>query len=474
VALHNRYWSQAAPYQYKGGFLCGPGGCVPIQQSFYDSIFRMVSAWGCRLYEQDWLATQFTKVEPLSTTYGTPDQWLDAMDAAAALSNLPIQYCMPSMGFFLASTGLPNVTQIRTSRDFSRTSWDVVRLRWMEHAQMSLIAAAVGAAPSKDVLLTTRQSSNESAAWEQAEALLAILSHGPVGIGDAFGHTDLHLINHLCLEDGLLAQPDYPATPVEACVTGEADSEGLPLVTQTGAFHDGSLWRYLLSIDIGDSRTLGENRDLRAATPRPRRLAAASTALLGSLTENYICYDYVHGRILGTAVPHTAVDLPGGEGALGYTVMAPVYPDGSALIGDVTKFVTASSARFKSVSWKSGKIALMLQGPTDSEIRLAVYDPNGKPALSVAGRTVPPEVRFGSFTETAKSELTDVVAPDAFSTDSPAAYSDTDDLYFFHFRLPAGTRGAGIPAVITTGVRPAGATSAAVASATPAAITPNP
>ena len=104
-------------------------------------------------------------------------------------------------------------------------------------------------------MLTSGDSYGFSGPSEQTEALLAVLAE-VVGIGDAFGRTDIDLVNHLCLEDGTLVQPDAPAIPVEACVTGEADEKGLPLLTQASTTFGANMWWYLLSMDLGDTRQL--------------------------------------------------------------------------------------------------------------------------------------------------------------------------------------------------------------------------
>ena len=114
---------------------------VPLRQAFFEDLFHTASEWGLCLYEQDWLATQVQRVTALQTDYGLPEQWLSAMDGAAARCNLPIEFCMPSIGFYIASVGMPNVTEIRTSEDF-RADQPSVRRRWMEHA--ASFAAGVG------------------------------------------------------------------------------------------------------------------------------------------------------------------------------------------------------------------------------------------------------------------------------------------------------------------------------------------
>ena len=435
LALHNRYWSASSPYLEKGHFSSESGPAVPLSEAFYDSLFRTVTASGCRLYEQDWLATQFRKVDALQTRYGAPDAWLNAMDAAALRCNLPVQFCMPSIGFYLASTQMPSVTEIRTSQDFGRDRWDTVRIRWMEHCNLSLLARALGLAASKDVLLTSQAGTMKANTWEEVEALLAILSHGPVGIGDAFGYTDLDLVGRLALEDGTLVQPDDAALPPESAVLGK-DSDTGPLAIQATSTVDGQTWRYLMTIyqgyywppgsgpttqaatepaatDMGPGTqqapdTIAPGMDVPPtetpvpATPAPEPTtgveqpgldAAPTTALFGPIPGSYVCYDYMRQKVLGTMRTGGVMPLELTDDAYSYTILAPVQANGLALIGDVSHFVTASASRFAEVQPILGGLSLSLSGPAGSHVRLAVFSPHGKPALWVDDMAVPIDTR---------------------------------------------------------------------------------
>ena len=436
LALHNRYWSSATPYRAGGEFTPGRGSTVPLQVGFFDQLFHTVTGWGCRLYEQDWLDPQFHKVDLLQTRFDTPQRWLSAMDEAAAHYGLPIQYCMPSIGFYLASSGLPNVTQIRTSRDFSRDNPRNVHLRWMEDIQLSLLARALGLSPSKDVLLTSQQGTTKAGAWEEAEALLAILSHGPVGIGDAFGHTDINLIHRICLEDGTLAQADAPAIPVESVVTGAANLSGLPQAETARTTLDGQTWRYLLTLDVGDSRLLGENRRLKTSAPLPFDAPMPTTAMLGPLPGAYLCYDSLHDKILGVADNAHPLPLNPNFDGMSYTVLAPLRPDGSAFVGDISKYVTVSRERFQAIQPETNSLDLTLDGPVGSRVRLAVYDPKATPSLQMDGHTIAPE-RAPSV------DSSDGYTAAGYAPDQAAAAPTTPDaLFYFSFHLPASAHGA--------------------------------
>jgi hypothetical protein len=299
---------------------------------------------------------------------------------------------------------LPNVTQIRTSRDFSRDRWDDVRQRWTEHCSLSLLAAALGLTPSKDVFLTTAGAGATPAEEdaEQAEALMAILSCGPVGIGDGMGQTDRALVNRLCLEDGTLVQPDMPALPVERILNGAIDTSRL-LAMQTRSTIGDQTWRYILTLNVspgpdapttgphllpvGDQMPLAADQGRAVSDPAAGQGRVSIRSLIPALAGRWVVYDALHGRILGILNPGEPGPPLDASPLLAYTVLAPLRPDGTALIGDVSRFVCASGSRIASVEGFPGGIKVRLRGPAKSALRLAVYDTKGVPVLEMPGVT---------------------------------------------------------------------------------------
>ncbi|MDQ2733083.1 MAG: hypothetical protein M3Y56_15630, partial [Armatimonadota bacterium] len=391
--------------------------------------FHTVTGWGCKLYEQDWLAFQYRKVDALQTQFGLGDEWMNAMDDAAAHWSLPIQFCMPSIGFYIASSGMPNVTQIRSSQDFGRDSWENVRKRWMEHGQLSLLAAALGMVPSKDVLLTTRQGGLEAGNWEETEALLATLSRGPVGIGDGFGFTDSGLVSKMCTEDGVLVQPDRPALPTEASVTGDADAAGLPMMLETSSTVDGLTWRYVMTLDLKPIPPPSYSLDPVPPSPIPTTRAVSS----GFPPGGYVAYDYLHDRVLGLGGGSNSVALTNGTAGQSYTVLAPILSGGLSIIGDISRFVTASPSRISSIrlSNTNGEyyIEFEMNGPANSAVRLVVFDGEGQPTLQINGEQAPSEV--------AKTRLALLRRISPAPPGVSAGLGQTDGLWYFSFHLPA-------------------------------------
>lgn len=120
VQGHNRYWSDETVYAKQNGgkydflFEESTGGAVPLEQAFWDDFLsKPRSAWGLRVYEQDWLWNEYYQYVPaLLTSVSTGHTWLQQMANGAEKNGLTIQYCMPHIRHVLQSVAFPVVTQV--------------------------------------------------------------------------------------------------------------------------------------------------------------------------------------------------------------------------------------------------------------------------------------------------------------------------------------------------------------------------
>jgi hypothetical protein len=96
-----------------------------------------------------------------------------------------------------------------------------------------MFADAIGLAPFKDVLWSTSVqpgSPYTSSAMEvlpDREILIATLSTGPVGPGDAINYTNIQRIMKCCRQDGLILKPDRPLTTINKLVSDWALYQGV-------------------------------------------------------------------------------------------------------------------------------------------------------------------------------------------------------------------------------------------------------
>jgi hypothetical protein len=234
VQAHNRYWAEDAVYAKQNGgdydFSVDSikHGSVPTEQRFWDDLFsKSTSAWGLRVYEQDWLFNEmYQYVSEMLSTVDRARTWLMQMGAGAAHAGLTIQYCMPYIRFLLQSVEVAAVTQARASDDYVVAPYDGVD-NWRIAGQ-SILIDALGLAPSKDGFWTTAFQPGNPYGEDRYEpnprlhSVVGSLSAGPVQIADGIGYTDVALVMRSCAKDGRLLQASMPATVLDVLLISRA------------------------------------------------------------------------------------------------------------------------------------------------------------------------------------------------------------------------------------------------------------
>ena len=131
VTAHNRWWAPAPSYakQYGGQYdwIIEAQHSVPNDPHFWPDLFRNASAWGLRVYLQDWLGTEFADVVALHSEVGLARQWLMQMgEGAWGAGHMIIQYCGPHIRHILQSVEVEAVRQSRASGDYEpgNTRWN--------------------------------------------------------------------------------------------------------------------------------------------------------------------------------------------------------------------------------------------------------------------------------------------------------------------------------------------------------------
>lgn len=250
-ALHNRYWAKNNSYMDEYTFFVGLSESIPQDAAFFPDLLADAASWGMKLYEQDWLVRQYSRMAELqNNVYATPN-WLHAMGNAASQLDLTIQYCMPLPQIMLLSTEISAVTQMRVSDDYlhGTNQWNI--------GKTSMIAWALGVAPFKDNFWSASvQPGNTYGAVEEnprLETIVSALSNGPVAFGDRIGCSNRTLLLATCNADGLLLRSSKPATPIERYF-GSSPPQGEVWTT----FSDISSIRfaYLLSVSLTASFTV--------------------------------------------------------------------------------------------------------------------------------------------------------------------------------------------------------------------------
>jgi len=187
---------------------------LPLEEGFWDYLFAVSKPWGLLVYEQDWFHYYAEKMEALQTDLFLGRKWMLQMDRAAQHMGIWIQICSALPRHVLESLEMPSVSQTRASADHfvSSEQWRL--------GISSMFADAIGIAPSKDNFWSKKyQPGNKYHKTEKSpmmEAVVALLSTGPLAPGDRIGYTDPDFLARFHTQDGTILKPSKPAMAVDA------------------------------------------------------------------------------------------------------------------------------------------------------------------------------------------------------------------------------------------------------------------
>lgn len=353
VVAHNRYWSSETTYAAANGgsydFLIEAQNkkALPLEQRFWEDLLRNASQdWGLAVYEQDWLHNEWEGLDATLQSASLAETWLQQMGRGASSAGVKIQYCMAYTRHALASTAIPAVDQIRVSDDYQV---DLTQQRPNANLYVgtsSLLAAALGLAPSKDVFWSSTTQPGAEAKYKNAtephpelQALVSLLTAGPVAIGDRFNYTNISLVRLITAKDGTLLQPSWPAVPVDEYHTQRALGAGGPDGQLTHTYSaiktDGAIrhWVSLLALDLKSPYTLNVSQSL------PHLAGGMLAAVRPPLSKT----SEVH------LVRHS-VDFPAcGKSDYHHTVLTEVHAGCFVVLGELNKLLPMSSARFSEI-----------------------------------------------------------------------------------------------------------------------------
>jgi len=343
LVAHIRHLASDAPVAVAGGAPTDGPYAVGTPE-IYARWLDQCLAWGVETFEHDWLVEVFFGVRWLRERPGRARAWQEAIDAAARDRGITLQWCMGTPADFARTATLTQVTSVRTCGDHGYIA--TAGQLWAWFCVTNAIARSLGLAPFKDVFRTDPDVAGDEG---EPEALLSVLSTGPVGLGDRVGRTDVDLALRTCRADGVLIKPDVPIAATGASMLANAAFVPALVVAECWTDHAAGRWTYVMAFDPhpGDDTVEGEIRlaDLGEASPTTDRVvlwdARAATA---------------------TVVPADhAVPVSLGREEWTYLVLAPVLDGDLAVIGDVSKLVPAGDARIE-VSPVDGGVEVLAKG----------------------------------------------------------------------------------------------------------------
>jgi hypothetical protein len=361
LVLHSRHFSSRSPYfERHEAWVDGPQA-HPSGPELLDRLLAQASSWGAVTLEQDWLVESFLGARGLRERPGRARAWQEGLDRAAADHGLTLLWCMASPADFLQTVTLSRVGSIRTSGDYRYKAGP--GLLWTWFLLTNALARALGLHAFKDVFL----SSKDGAGWDgdphaEAEALLATLGAGPVGIGDRAGRTDRELVMRTCRPDGVLVKPDLPIAALERCFAASPLATG-ELVGETCSEHPAGRWIYLASFHVG-------------ARPEPLRFPVELAELGAERPEGpVVAYDWRRGAF-ERLEPDGSVDLSLGPLDWDLRILCPVLPGELALFGDIAKYATVGDRRIRGIRMSGSGLEFEVLGAPGE--RIAIHGWSGR------------------------------------------------------------------------------------------------
>ena len=338
LLVHARWVAADSPYRHEYRMSRN----VVLSPAFWKDTASYLHDGGVVMYEQDWLNENARPAVNLTD----PPQFLGNMAHAMGDEGIAIQYCMPLPGYFLASTRYPDLKTIRVSDDrFQRSRWD-------EFLYGSALAHAVGLWPWADVFMSK----------ELPELILATLSAGPVGVGDALGQIDAPNLKRAMRADSVLLKPDVPAEPIDASFIADAESLNAPMVAATRSGDEVEVFAYPRAGSQGQ--------------------AAVSLRQLGI---NGAAYEWDWVRRAGRRIPAGGSFAMTFQDGWAYAVVTPVGKDGIGMLGDTDEIVPLARERFPAVSNSTNARVTIAYAPGEDAVTLTGYATSRPSVQAVRG-----------------------------------------------------------------------------------------
>jgi hypothetical protein len=332
LVAHMRHLSADAPIATETPTWIDGDYAAPATPEAYERWLDQCRAWGVETLEHDWLVEVFFGVRGMRAEPGRATAWQEGIDAAARDRGITLQWCMATPADFAQTTTLTQVTSVRTSGDHGYIA--TAGQLWAWFCTTNALARSLDLMPFKDVFRADRDVAGDNG---EPEALLSALSTGPVGLGDRVGRLDPALALRTCRADGLLVKPHTAIAAIdESLLSGPAFNPTL-LVAECTSEHPAGRWTYAVAMHAhpGDDTIAGEIR-------------------LTSLgVGECVAWDWRAGTATRIAAD-AAIPVSLGREDWSFHVLAPVLEGGLAVIGDVSKFVTAGDARIEVFQTSTG------------------------------------------------------------------------------------------------------------------------
>jgi hypothetical protein len=327
LVAHIRHLSSAAPIAAEVPVWVDGAYAAPATPEAYERWLDQCVTWGVETFEHDWLVEVFFGVRGLREAPGRARAWQEGIDRAARDRGITLQWCMGTPADWAQTSTLTQVTSVRTCGDHGYIA--TAGQLWAWFCSTNAIARALHLMPFKDVFRTDPDVAGDHG---EPEALLAALSTGPVGIGDRVGRFRTELVHRTCRADGRLVKPHTPIAATDRSLVANTGFRSTLMVAECTSEHPAGRWAYVVALHCNPSEA-----------PVEGEIVAAELGD-GAPTADVIAWDWRAGTATRWT-PDARHPVHLGREDWAYLVLAPVLHDRLAVIGDVSKFVTAGDAR---------------------------------------------------------------------------------------------------------------------------------
>lgn len=301
-------------------------GDVLYSKSYWRYTAEKLHQWGAILLQQDFLSDYEGDRAMMSSVSKMNTYFANMADALRA-EGIDMQYCMTMPRNVFQSTENDTVVSLQGSEDHHVPAAESPPdfedpdyydpFFWKQAIFASAFYGAVGLWPSRDNIQTIADPN----AFE--DTLLSNLMGGSIQLGNRIGEFNFKLLKHTYREgDELILKADRPISPIDRCY-----QSGCAL-GYTESDIGGRTWYYVLSLPAA------------GFTPEfsPADLGSESTSVV---------YNWDSGAAAIRAAEQSVVLARADKHQ--YFVVAPLFQNGVAVLGDVSKFVSMADARIASV-----------------------------------------------------------------------------------------------------------------------------
>jgi hypothetical protein len=305
------------------GWPSGSMGDVFYSVEYWRHTAAKLQTWGVVLLQQDYMST-YEGDPVMMADVNRMNSYFKNQAAALGEKGIKMQYCMTLPRNLMESTENPIVVSLQASGDHhvymaapKPEHRDDDPYTWKHLLFASGLYGALGLWPSRDNIQTVADPN----AWE--DLLIANLLGGEIQLGHRIGECDFDMVQKTYREgDGLVLKPDRPVVPLDRCY-----HEGCA-VGYTQSEKNGKTWFYVASF------------------PLSGYLPSFRIADLG-VAGQWIVYDY-DGGFASTFDSTSPIELSP-QGKHQYLVLAPLFENRMAVLGDTGKFITMADMRIASV-----------------------------------------------------------------------------------------------------------------------------